>query len=42
MIFPLKLTDLTADQYVLTLQLLSVFLIIIMLIYIGLSSRDNE
>lgn len=42
MIFPLKLSDLSVDDYTLTLQLLSVFLIIIMLVYIGLSSRDSE
>ena len=42
MIIPLKLSDLTKETYTLTLQLLSVFVIIIMLIYIGLSSRDSD
>jgi len=42
MIFPLKVTDWTLDEYELYMQLLGVFIIVIMLIYIGLSSRETE
>jgi hypothetical protein len=42
MILPLKITDWSMDQYELTLQVLSVILILIMLVYIGMSSKDTE
>ena len=42
MILPLKITDWSMDQYELTLQILSVILILIMLVYIGMSSKDSE
>ncbi|MHA1767469.1 MAG: hypothetical protein ACTSWX_06295 [Promethearchaeota archaeon] len=42
MFFPLKLSDWDMDQYKLILQLLSIVLIVVLLVYIALSSRDNE
>ncbi len=42
MFFPLKISDWDMDQYKLILQLFSIGLIAILLIYIALSSRDNE
>jgi hypothetical protein len=42
MFFPLSLSDLTDKEYSLTLQLLSIALILIMLVYIGLSAKESE
>jgi hypothetical protein len=38
----LKISDWTMDDYKLILQVLGFFLILIMLVYIALSSRDSE
>ncbi len=42
MFFPLKISDWDMEQYKLILQLFSIVLIVVMLVYIALSSRDNE
>lgn len=42
MFFPMKISDWDMPQYKLILQLLSVVLIVVLLVYIALSSRDNE
>ena len=42
MFFPLKISDWDMDQYKLILQLFSIVLIVVLLVYIALSSRDNE
>ena len=41
MFFPLKLSW-TIDQYQLIMQLLGVVIIVIMLVYVGLSSKNAE
>ena len=40
--FFLKLSDWTLDQYKIILQILSGILIIIMLVYVGLSNKKKE
>jgi hypothetical protein len=42
MYLPIKITDWSTNDYELYLQLLGVLVIIIMLIYIGLSSKESE
>lgn len=42
MFFPFKISDWNMDQYKLILQLFSIVLIVVLLVYIALSSRDNE
>jgi hypothetical protein len=42
MIFPIKITDWTVNQYELILQVLGVFIIVVLLVYVGLSSKETE
>ena len=40
--FPMQLSNWDMDKYKLILQLLSAGLIILMLVYVGLSSKENN